>query len=1114
MPHTYHVATININGITAPTKRNMLTTFILQQSLDIVCLQEVTNSEITQIPGYTAYVNIGTENRGTAIIVKEGFRTSDVTRLQSGRGITIKINDIYYVNIYAPSGTAKKKEREEFFNNQLPILIPITPGEIVLAGDFNCIINPLDTTGTTPYSRTLASFINTSRLQDVWDINIAPRGFTHYTTHAASRLDRIYVTKQLLTHKQTVRKVFVTFTDHLAVILHLSTDSPPITWGRGYWKMNVAIMEDKYFVQSLKIKWNAWKQQRRNYDDVIIWWTRYIKQQLKRFFMHEGAIRRRDKESLENYYYTIIYEVMANETIPERLHNKINVIRNKIMNIRLYNTRPYFFTSPDQQLQNEEHPTLYHIMKIRKRQQSRHISTIRDNNGNLYNTQADIARVFTEEYTQRLTTSNIDTTAINYFTNQIQQSTPPIDNKMLLQSINVEELHNAVINSPTNKSPGIDGVSTDFYRYTWDFIQQDLLEVLNTMYTQGRVAPQQTAGIIVHIPKTTTPTTTSDYRSLTLINTDIKLLARILAKRIKLQLQDQLHEGQHCGIHARSIVDAVAKIRNIITIAELTNEPTYILSLDFKNAFDRVSHQYLIRIMEKQGFSDIFITRLRTLFLETKSAININGHITRYIPISHSIRQGCPLSSILYAIYLDPLLHAIHQALLRNDTTSRKHSTKIVAYADDLTIVLHNQQEATIVQTVLTQFERASGAEINKLKSAIIKIGRNTEDIDMMNISIKPTVKILGINFQATTRGTTENTWTKIINTIKQQSRDVYRRDLTLQQRIQYVNTYLLAKIWYVAQFYTPPVTIIRQLNTTISYFIWKGSIFRVPISTLQKTKHEGGLDLINPMSKCRAMCLLRFMELYYKNEPTTKELIKQCQLIFPSDNPPNRRTKLKDYEYLQWTQNDSAYVKARTSHESITAYKKRIYKTLYETTHDPTVIAPIRVMKYWPQVDWNTIWKNLWQTPVSDQTRSLWYEVVHDLIPTRQRLQAIRLAPSDACVRCKETDTIQHRLTQCGDARTQWRWTQSKIAKILRIDPRHIAPEWLLRPQFKLWPEQKQRAVLWILATFTQFRLQRATTHTTQDYFDFLQRTRWKIQQNPNRQKLIGKYLDVINPL
>jgi len=472
--------------------------------------------------------------------------------------------------------------------------------------------------------------------------------------------------------------------------------------------------------------------------------------------------------------------------------------------------------------------------------------------------------VFTGEYTHHLTTFNIDTTAPTYFLNRIYEGTPPIDNQTLLRPITVDELQTAINNSPSNKSPGIDGVSNDFCRYAWNSIQHDLLEVLNTMFIQRRAAPQQTSGIIVHIPKTNTPTVTSDYRSLKLITTDVKLLARIVANRIKLQLQDQLHEGQHCDIHARSIVDAVAKIRNTITIAELTNEPMYIVSLDFKTAFDRVSHQYLIRIMEKQGFSEAFTTCLRTLFLETKSAVNINGYITRYIPISHSIRQGCPLSSILYAIYLDPLLHPIHQALIRNDTPSRKRRTTIIANADDVTIVLRNQREATIVQNILTQFERASGAEINRLKSAIIKIGRNTEDIDIMNISIKPTVKILDIDFQASTRGKTENTWTKISNTMQQQSREVYRRDLTLQQRIQYVNTYLLAKIWYVAQFYTPPATIIRQLNTTISYFIWKGSVFRVPLSTLQKAKHEGGLDLINPLSKCRTMCLLRFMELYY----------------------------------------------------------------------------------------------------------------------------------------------------------------------------------------------------------------------------------------------------------
>ena len=82
---------------------------------------------------------------------------------------------------------------------------------------------------------------------------------------------------------------------------------------------------------------------------------------------------------------------------------------------------------------------------------------------------------------------------------------------------------------------------------------------------------------------------------------------------------------------------------------------------------------------------------------------------------------------------------------------------------------------------------------------------------------------------------------------IRAQARDAYARELSLDRRIQYVHDFLLAKVWNVAQIFPPPDECIRMLNTSISWFLWKEAIFRVPLSTLQRRKDEGGWDLIHP---------------------------------------------------------------------------------------------------------------------------------------------------------------------------------------------------------------------------------------------------------------------------
>ena len=254
MVHTSYIATLNINGIAAPIKMNLLSAFIIHHALDIILLQEVTNIAITHISGYSSHVNIGTD-RGTVILVKEGITVQNVVRVPNGRGIAATINGICYVNVYAPSGTGRTREREEFFNNHLSPLLPVTSNNVVLAGDFNSVVDPRDATGGTPHSKMLERIIKVFNLKDVWEVTSNMHGFTHHTTHGASRIDRIYVNEHLLLRKQSTRTVAAPFTDHLAVFLHMQVDLPVSVWGRGYWKMNVAILKEEQTLNDMKAKW-------------------------------------------------------------------------------------------------------------------------------------------------------------------------------------------------------------------------------------------------------------------------------------------------------------------------------------------------------------------------------------------------------------------------------------------------------------------------------------------------------------------------------------------------------------------------------------------------------------------------------------------------------------------------------------------------------------------------------------------------------------------------------------------------------------------------------------------------------------------------------------------
>ena len=93
----------------------------------------------------------------------------------------------------------------------------------------------------------------------------------------------------------------------------------------------------------------------------------------------------------------------------------------------------------------------------------------------------------------------------------------------------------------------------------------------------------------------------------TSLNTDYKILVRILANHLRPILEEQLRTTQFCCVPGNSILEAVSVVRESISYAETTDTPLRVLALDFQNAFDRISHQYLFQILQRYGISSWFI---------------------------------------------------------------------------------------------------------------------------------------------------------------------------------------------------------------------------------------------------------------------------------------------------------------------------------------------------------------------------------------------------------------------------------------------------------------------------------------------------------------------------
>jgi len=397
-----------------------------------------------------------------------------------------------------------------------------------------------------------------------------------------------------------------------------------------------------------------------------------------------------------------------------------------------------------------------------------------------------IGRAYTS-FLQRKHEIAVDEECVTHMAEAGQRALPTAWRDLLEQPISLEEVHIAMRKGGKNKAPGSDAIGLEFYKANWATIQDDIGAMMNQMFMERKVSAQQKHGVIVCLPKSSEPTTPADFRPITLLNTDYKIMARIITDRLRPMMEELLHPRQYCGIPGMTIFETMATVREAIAQAEVTRVPLCVLSLDIQEAFDRISHQYLFIILRSYGFSDYFVERIKCMYEEATSSVQINGHVSGPIPIHSSVRQGCPMSMLLFALCVDPLLRILDQKLPGIRIGKRARKTVVVAYTDDITIFVTTPTDVPVINDAIQCYEKATTARLNTRKSKALAVGGWSTSTDRLNTPYHAEIKILGVTFASTIEQSMNKSWANVTGKVKTQARDIYERDISLSQRIRYV---------------------------------------------------------------------------------------------------------------------------------------------------------------------------------------------------------------------------------------------------------------------------------------------------------------------------------------
>ena len=189
----------------------------------------------------------------------------------------------------------------------------------------------------------------------------------------------------------------------------------------------------------------------------------------------------------------------------------------------------------------------------------------------------------------------------------------------------------------------------------------------------------------------------------------------------------------------------MATVRDAIAYAETTRHPLCVVSLDFKQAFDRISHTYLLIVLRNYGFGAGFTEFIRMMYGNAISVIQVNGHISTPIPIQCGVRQGCPLSMKLFVLCLSPLLYYLDERLQGIRAHGTQWKTKVITYSDDVSILVTSEKDVRTVRDAIACYEKAIGATLNVAKSSALTVGTWDTACDIMGIPYSEEIKILGV---------------------------------------------------------------------------------------------------------------------------------------------------------------------------------------------------------------------------------------------------------------------------------------------------------------------------------------------------------------------------------
>lgn len=544
--------------------------------------------------------------------------------------------------------------------------------------------------------------------------------FTWFNKRSAdpiySRIDRVLANVEWFQNNTnvTLNILSPSVSDHALLYLVVDRDRKP----KSAFKFNNYMVEVEGFEETVRKSWNKHVTGR----PMCVLWCKLsrLRYDLKSLHKPMNAIRQhiiKSRQELQN-----AQDSLGNHRFDSHELERIKKLTEDVIHWNAMEEKTMMQKSKIDWLKmGDENSAFFHAC-VKSRHNLKSMKMLQQSDGTILSTHLDIEQEVLQFYSKLMGAESNRLRHVDIETMRNGKQVNSQQREYLVSRVTEDEIERALNGIGDLKSPGIDGYGAKFFKACWHIIKNDIVAAVIEFFDRGYIYKPFNTTVVTLIPKHEGAKGVKDYRPIAGCTTFYKIISKILTARLGKVLQDVISLNQAAFIPGQNIHNHIMLAYELVKgYGRKGGSPRCMIQLDLQKAYDMVDWRALEIVMQEIGLPSIFIDWIMMTVKTVSYRFNINGQMTDLLQARRGIRQGDPISPLLFVIimeYFNRLLNKMQaDPNFAHHTQCKKMNLTHLTFADDVLLFCRGDMNSvSMMLEVVKKFSESTGLVINPNK--------------------------------------------------------------------------------------------------------------------------------------------------------------------------------------------------------------------------------------------------------------------------------------------------------------------------------------------------------------------------------------------------------------